>query len=1122
MNSAEQGLLESPNYPSLSMVSKNCTYTISVPLGHIVRLTIEEMDIEFDHRCIFDYLAVKGQRYCGKTPPPPIYSFNNELRIQYVNDESKPSRGFRGKYEAIEIGCGGVLKQGDPMVAISVDRLSDRLPVHQCFWEIQANQSFVAMIKFYPSETRSSMIHDRNTLSVDSCSDHYVMINDTDGSLIKRFCIGNLPPPITSSGNILFMTYVFDKTNESNYEYSDQRINTTDQSRENKNSNASRINNLVSSFNQIFYATYHFMPSHSYCDRNHFKNVGKIRSPRYPHRYPPNRNCTWIIHVDNGMQIKLNFTLFRLEPPSEINSHCYDYLEIRNGRNSNSPLIGKFCGSNLPRLITSHGNYIFLRFISDASMQNRGFELNYEAMSSGCGGLMTAESGSIESPETYGSNLNCEWKIRISEGSTIVAYIVNLDFGPKPDNNLHCESNYIEFFEKDNNGRSLGRFCSLESRNPVVKTQSNQLFLKFTIDASLRRGGFKLNYHTDCNRTISGRYGVIESPNYPDSHPHNLNCRWHILGPLGNNITVIFTEITLENSIACKYDHINISEVIRSTPYDLSMVNHLNLNEPFDSFIKSTLCGNYTAMLPLPIRTKSNEIIITFVSDETRSMDSGFRLEWAAEGCGDNFRNLPYGVISSPNYPHPYSTSIECLWHIRAEPGHKIDLYIEEFDLDLSYECSYSYLKIFSGPDENSPLLSNLCDRGSNIHLSSFGDTMTVKFFSHQTIRKGFNATFRTTDEGCGGILSVRKGFLSLPDASQKDCSFLLMAEENYDIEITVLSYRNPGRSDCIQNHLRIFDGDSDQSPLLAELCQQTTESFTLRSNDSSIYIHFKSNTIGSNFNITYEKVCGKTIIIDNQMEFKEITSINYPHHYKEFDKCRFLFRASNPNDRLTFRYSHLDLINEIKFDDGSNETCEAASAIIYDSDQESFDKRLQTICVTFQTIKIPAPVVTSGDTLLLVTYNAIFRALISSIKSYCGGDFDSIEGFISSPGYPNSYPLNIECIWKLNAAPSNIFELEFRDFDLESSEYCNNDYLEIRLDNSSGLIIGDRRLCGKLGDQTLAIPKLLVEKPGSLWLKFRTDEIGVAKGFLLFFRLSHSVQLSMPNGVIGSPGNYN
>ncbi|OTF80374.1 CUB domain containing protein, partial [Euroglyphus maynei] len=614
------GKIESPNYPAPSLLSKNCTYQINVPIDHVIEFTVEQMDIEFDHRCMFDYLMVQGQRYCGQTPPPPFYSMNNELKIYYVNDESKPSKGFRGSYRSVEIGCGGVLKQGEPMIAISAERLITSSIVNQCFWEIRANKSHLVMLKFFHTEIPNRIPQDelQQRFSIDrstNCYDHYIMVNDSDGSLIKKFCVEQLPPPITSTGSILFVTYVLNVT-QSNQEFDLVYSNSTNVTKLTTAIPTTTISSIQSALNRMmlrsFYATYHFVPVRSFCDKNIFKNVGVIRSPRYPRRYQGNRNCTWIIHVDNGLQIHLNFTEFRLEPASEVNSRCYDYLEIRNGRRPDSPLIGQFCGFGPIPDIVSHSNYLFLRFISDPSMQNKGFEVYYEAMATGCGGTMTAESGSIESPgfpDHYISNMNCEWKIRVAEGSIIVAYLVTLDM-ERTNADKVCEFDYLELFDNDNGNeakKSLGKFCNhIEGSRPVIKTTGNKMFIHFVTDVSINQGGFKLNYRTDCNQTLIGRYGVIESPNYPDPHPHNLNCMWHILAPLGNNITIAFTQLVLETNVDCKFDYINISEVIRPHQYRLTDAHLLILNEPYTTKTKMTLCGNYTGSLPPMIRTGQN------------------------------------------------------------------------------------------------------------------------------------------------------------------------------------------------------------------------------------------------------------------------------------------------------------------------------------------------------------------------------------------------------------------------------------------------------------------------------------------------------------------------------------
>lgn len=50
----------------------------------------------------------------------------------------------------------------------------------------------------------------------------------------------------------------------------------------------------------------------------------------------------------------------------------YDHLEIRNGANERSPLIGRFCGTEIMRTIKSFSNNIYLRFRSDQDSNHKG------------------------------------------------------------------------------------------------------------------------------------------------------------------------------------------------------------------------------------------------------------------------------------------------------------------------------------------------------------------------------------------------------------------------------------------------------------------------------------------------------------------------------------------------------------------------------------------------------------------------------------------------------------------------------------------------------------------------------------------------------------------------------
>jgi cubilin len=55
-----------------------------------------------------------------------------------------------------------------------------------------------------------------------------------------------------------------------------------------------------------------------------------------------------------------------------------------------SPLIGTFCGSNIPPNIKSFANKLYLKFVSDSSYTMRGFEIEWDGTSTGCGGVLSS------------------------------------------------------------------------------------------------------------------------------------------------------------------------------------------------------------------------------------------------------------------------------------------------------------------------------------------------------------------------------------------------------------------------------------------------------------------------------------------------------------------------------------------------------------------------------------------------------------------------------------------------------------------------------------------------------------------------------------------------------------
>ena len=55
----------------------------------------------------------------------------------------------------------------------------------------------------------------------------------------------------------------------------------------------------------------------------------------------------------------------------------YDYLEVRDGHEETSLLIGKYCGYKIPEDIKSTGNKLYVKFVSDGSVQKAGFAATF-------------------------------------------------------------------------------------------------------------------------------------------------------------------------------------------------------------------------------------------------------------------------------------------------------------------------------------------------------------------------------------------------------------------------------------------------------------------------------------------------------------------------------------------------------------------------------------------------------------------------------------------------------------------------------------------------------------------------------------------------------------------------
>ncbi|KAK2582770.1 hypothetical protein KPH14_005035 [Odynerus spinipes] len=257
-------------------------------------------------------------------------------------------------------------------------------------------------------------------------------------------------------------------------------------------------------------------------------------------------------------------------------------------------------------------------------------------------------------------------------------------------------------------------------------------------------------------------------------------------------------------------------------------------------------------------------------------------------------------------------------------------------------------------------------------------------------------------------------------------------------------------------------------------------------------------------FKARYTTACGARIIVKDQgflVPSREMTNGAF--------NCTWILMAENPADHVTVTFTHMEL-NDLIYHSTMRMIGDCNWKYVQVIEGEDTNgPLLGKWCAN----KVPPPITSTGSALTVHLYttpgtSAEFSATYSVLNSACGGNYTSEHGTIGSPNYPNSYPLNSECIWILNTSPGNRISITFSEFDIQQSENCDLDYLEIREEDGIGKLIGT--FCGQQINS--------VTSSSRIWIKFKSDSDGVGKGFLADYSFLPGDELSGPIGRITSP----
>uniref|UniRef100_A0A8C0FEB1 Cubilin n=1 Tax=Bubo bubo TaxID=30461 RepID=A0A8C0FEB1_BUBBB len=1073
-----EGVIMSPFWPNPYINNRQCIYIIRQPEDEKIYLNFTHMELTSHTGCSSNYIEVRDgnstdslllEKYCGTNVPSRVQSTRNNLYIKF-RASSLTNFGFRAEYWPLDTGKDFFVvfcvecwhfpnfpvhwKQlaikfydvcGETLTGVEGTITSPGHPAiypHgiNCTWIINIQPGYLIRLTF----TSFNLAFDY------SCGKDYLEIYDNSTvQKLGRYCGRSIPPSLTSGGNMMMLYFVTD----------------------------------YSIASEGFSANYISLDA----SKGNITETGVLTSPNYPNNYPVRMECIYTITVGINRQIVLSFTNFTLQG----NKRCTeDYVEIRNGGYETSPPLGKYCGTDLPPVIISHGNKLWIKFVSDVYGTGNGFSAEWDGTSAGCGGTLMTTSGIFMSPNypmPYYHNSECYWLLKGNRGTPFEIQFEQFHVGYQP----KCDFDYLVVYDgNSSNAKQLGKFCGNQIPQ-LIHSTGDSVYVKLRTGNSLRGEGFLAKYKQVCQEvlTVNRSHGILESLNYPNNYPLNEHCNWTIQTTKGNTLNYSFTAFNLEDGLDCDRDFLKL--------YD---------GPDVQSNLIGTFCGQ---SLPLAGSTTGTSLHVVFYSDGLNPR-SGFQMLWHVNGCGGELSG-PSGSFHSPGYPNRYPSNRECIWYIHTAPGSSIQLTIQEFDIEYHPNCNYDVLEVYGGPDFLSPRLAQLCVSRSAqnpLQISTTGNSAIVLFKADATITgKGFNASWQENPGGCGGIFQATSGEIHSPNYPQPynnstDCSWIIQVDYSHRVLLNFTDFDIENHHSC--NYDNVFDGSSSEAPLLRKLCG-TQHPPPITSSKNLMYIRLHSNTTTQHrgFSARFTEACGS--FIESDSVGAAISSPLYPAKYPNNQNCIWIIQAQEPFNHVTLSFTDFDI-------EYNGQNCTTDFVEILDGNNYKAPLRGRYCGAT-----MPHPVTSFGNALVVnfISNNSItargFRATYAASSSSCGGTFHMDRGAFNSPGYPEPYPLNTECVWTILSSPGNRLQLSFTAFQVEDSSGCTKDYLEIREGNDTGTLAG--RFCGN------SLPSNNMSTVGHvLWVKFVSDSSGTDVGFRATFSHLYGNDIVGNRGQIASP----